>query len=70
MRGASISVNGGPAQEVVFPLSGYDWDKDVFKNFLVRLSGFKTSSSNTLTISGLESVSPYAPDFDRIGVVA
>ncbi|KAF7192151.1 putative alpha-galactosidase D [Pseudocercospora fuligena] len=70
VRGASISVNGGAAQSVVFPLSGYEWSKDVYKSFLVRLSGFRTSGSNTITISGLSSVSPYAPDIDRIGVIA
>ncbi|KAH0421832.1 putative alpha-galactosidase, partial [Aureobasidium melanogenum] len=70
VRGASISVNGGAAQSVSFPLTGYNWDKDVAKGFLVRLSGLKTSGDNTITISGLPSVSPYAPDFDRIGVVA
>jgi len=51
-------------------LTGYNWDKDVTKGFLVRLSGFKTSGDNTITISGQSSISPYAPDFDRIGVVA
>ncbi|KAI5270761.1 putative alpha-galactosidase [Aureobasidium subglaciale] len=70
VRGASISVNGGAAQSVSFPLTGYNWDKDVTKGFLVRLSGFSTSGDNTISISGLSSVSPYAPDFDRIGVVA
>ncbi|KAG9569818.1 putative alpha-galactosidase, partial [Aureobasidium melanogenum] len=70
VRGASISINGGAAQAVSFPFTGYNWDKDVAKGFLVRLSGFKTSGDNTITISGLSSVSPYAPDFDRIGVVA
>lgn len=69
VRGASISVNGGAAQVVSFPLSGYNWDTDVAKSFLVRLSGFKTSGTNTITISG-SSLSPYAPDIDRIGVVA
>ncbi|KAK4498377.1 hypothetical protein PRZ48_011035 [Zasmidium cellare] len=70
VRGASISVNGGPGQSVVFPLSGYEWTRDVYKSFLVRLSGFNTSGANTITISGLSSVSPYAPDIDRIGVIA
>lgn len=70
VRGASVSVNGGPGTSVVFPLSGYEWTRDVYKSFLVRLSGFKTSGANTIAISGLSSVSSYAPDFDRIGVVA
>lgn len=70
VRGASISVNGGPAQAVTFPLSGYNWDVDVTTGFLVRLSGFNTAEANTITISGLPVVSPYAPDLDRIGIVA
>lgn len=70
-RGASISVNGGAGTSVVFPLSGYDWSKDVAKSFRVRLSGFKTGgATNTIAVSGLSSVSQYAPDIDRIGVVA
>ena len=67
-RLASISVNGGPAFNVSFPLSGYNWDKDVYAEYLVQLSGFNTGSVNTVTISG--SGSNYAPDIDRIGVVA
>jgi alpha-galactosidase len=70
VRGASISVNGGASQSVAFPLTGYNWDKDVTKGFLVRLSGFNTGGDNTITISGSSSVSPYAPNIDRIGVVA
>ena len=71
-RGASISVNGGAAQSVIFPLSGYNWDKDVLKNYLVRLSGFSTTGTNTIKISGLSGTggTRYAPDFDRVGVVA
>ncbi|KAK4495703.1 hypothetical protein PRZ48_012971 [Zasmidium cellare] len=70
VRGASISVNGGPGQSVLFPLTGYNWDKDVTKSFLVRLSGFNTGSTNTIKISGLSGSTTYAPDIDRIGVVA
>ncbi|KAF7191907.1 putative alpha-galactosidase D [Pseudocercospora fuligena] len=69
-RGASISVNGGPGQSVLFPLTGYNWDQDVTKNHLVRLSGFSTTGTNTIKISGLSGSTTYAPDFDRIGVVA
>ncbi|GIZ37744.1 hypothetical protein CKM354_000118000 [Cercospora kikuchii] len=69
-RGASISVNGGPGQSVIFPLTGYNWDKDVAKNHLVRLSGFSTTGTNTIKISGLSGNTQYAPDFDRVGVVA
>ncbi|KAJ1568945.1 hypothetical protein HK405_011932 [Cladochytrium tenue] len=69
-RGASVSVNGGTATEVYFPISGYNWDTDVWKSFLVELSGFNTSGPNTITINGGTYLSQYAPDFDRIGVVA
>lgn len=68
-RSASISINGGSAQEVQFPLSGYNWTKDLFKGFKVRIYGFKTDGPNTITISG-SSTTQYGPDFDRIGVVA
>ena len=67
-RLASISVNGGPAVNVSFPLSGYNWDKDVYAEYPVQLSGFNTGSTNTITISS--SGSNYAPDIDRIGVIA
>lgn len=70
IRGASVSVNGGAGQSVIFPLTGYNWDTDVSKSFLVRLSGFSTSGTNTLRISGLSGSTTYAPDFDRVGVVA
>ncbi|EME41391.1 glycoside hydrolase family 27 protein [Dothistroma septosporum NZE10] len=69
-RGASVSINGGPGQSVLFPITGYNWDKDVTKNFLVRLSGFSTTETNTIKISGLGGSTQYAPDFDRVGVVA
>lgn len=67
-RSASVSVNGGPAQTVVFPLSGYNWDLDVYKGFKVMLSGFNTGAANSVTISGAGS--GYAPDLDRISIVA
>lgn len=67
-RVASISVNGGAAKTVSFPLTGYNWSKDVSKDYAVELSGFSTTGPNTITISGAGS-SP-GPDFDRIGVVA
>jgi len=67
-RVAAISVNGGAAKTVSFPLSGYNWDKDVYKNYGVELSGFSTTGTNTITISGVGSA--YAPDVDRIGVIA
>lgn len=70
VRGASISVNGGPRQSVLFPLTGYNWDVDVTKGFLVRLSGFDTEGANSIEIGGLSGSTMYAPDFDRIGVVA
>ncbi|KAF9875165.1 hypothetical protein CkaCkLH20_07431 [Colletotrichum karsti] len=67
-RLASISVNGGAAKTVSFPLSGYNWEADVFKGYAVELTGFKTNGANTISISGVGSA--WAPDFDRIGVVA
>lgn len=71
VRGASISVNGGAGFSVLFPLTGYDWDTDVLRSFRVRLWGFNAGSSdNTITISGLSGTTSYAPDFDRVGVVA
>ncbi|KAJ9474869.1 Alpha-galactosidase [Pseudozyma hubeiensis] len=66
-REAQISVNGGSAQNVSFPLSGYDWSLDVTKGYKVRLTGFKAGQSNSITISNANS---YAPDFDRVGYVA
>lgn len=67
-RSASVSVNGGSPVEVQFPLTGYNWTKDLLKCFKVRLFGFNTDSNNTITISG-SSTTQYAPDFDRIAVV-
>ncbi|RYO65211.1 hypothetical protein AA0113_g5320 [Alternaria arborescens] len=67
-RVAAISVNGGAAKTVSFPLSGYNWDEDVYKNYGVELSGFSTTGTNTITISGVGSA--YAPDVDRVGVIA
>ncbi|KAI1427663.1 alfa-D-galactopyranosidase/beta-L arabinopyranosidase [Xylaria sp. FL1777] len=67
-RLASISVNGGPAQTVSFPLSGYNWDKDIYAGYSVQLSGFNTGGTNTIKISGAGT--GWAPDFDRIGVVS
>jgi alpha-galactosidase len=67
-RLASISVNGGAAKTVSFPLTGYNWDKDVLKSYAVELSGFSTTGTNSIVIKGVGSA--YAPDFDRIGVVA
>lgn len=67
-RVASIRVNGGAAQVVSFPLSGYDWERDVYQGYVVELSGFNVHGTNTITISG--SGTGYAPDLDRVGVVA
>lgn len=50
---------------------GYNWDKDVTRNYPVRLEGFSTSGENTIEISGLyNGQSNYAPDIDRIGVAS
>ncbi|KAI9714798.1 MAG: hypothetical protein M1820_000087 [Bogoriella megaspora] len=67
-RLASVSVNGRAPVTVSFPLSGYNWDKDVYLSYLVQLSGFSTTGANTITISG--SGSGFAPDVDRVGVLA
>ena len=67
-RVASISVNGGPATTVSFPISGYNWDADVYRDYAVELLGFSTTGPNTVTISG--AAGAFAPDFDRIGVIA
>ncbi|CDR98606.1 hypothetical protein [Sporisorium scitamineum] len=68
-RFAQISVNGGSPQNVSFPLSGYDWNKDVTKGYKVRLTGFKAGQTNSIKISNCGSNS-YAPDFDRVGYIA
>lgn len=65
MRQARFSVNGGHGQQVTFPLTGYNWDKDVTKSYRVQLSGFKVGSDNTIQISS----STNAPDFDRLGTL-
>lgn len=67
-RLASISVNGGASQSISFPLSGYNWDADVYKGYPVQLSGFNTGGTNTISITGVGTT--WAPDFDRVGVVA
>ncbi|KAI0543514.1 alfa-D-galactopyranosidase/beta-L arabinopyranosidase [Xylaria curta] len=67
-RLASISVNGRPAQTVSFPLSGYNWATDIYKGYGVELSGFNTEGANSIKISGAGS--GWAPDFDRIAVIA
>lgn len=75
VRGANISVNGRLPQEVLFPLTGYDWLRDSLDNFLVRLSGFDVNSVNNITITaskyeGGMGLSGWAPDIDSIGIVA
>ncbi|KAI7464152.1 carbohydrate-binding module family 35 protein, partial [Hortaea werneckii] len=74
-RTAAVSVNGGAAQMVNFPLTGYAWTLDVLTDFLVELSGFDAEGENSITISGpsmqaAEGNSEYGPDIDRIVVVA
>lgn len=66
IRTARFSVNGGEGQSVTFPISGYNWNADVTKNYRVQLTGFKVGSSNSIQISS----STNAPDFDRMGVVS
>ncbi|KAI0522032.1 glycoside hydrolase superfamily [Xylaria bambusicola] len=67
-RLASIKVNGGAAQTVSFPLSGYNWATDIHADYGVQLSGFNTQGPNSISISGVGN--SYAPDFDRIAVIA
>ncbi|KAF4341751.1 alpha-n-acetylgalactosaminidase precursor [Fusarium beomiforme] len=67
-RLASIKVNGNNALTVSFPLSGYNWDKDVYKGYAVEFSGFDINGPNNITISGVNG--GWAPDFDRLAVVA
>lgn len=66
-RLASVSVNGGPAQTVSFPLSGYAWESDVYPSYKVELSGFRTDGPNSITISGFEGT--FAPDLVRVGTL-
>ncbi|KAI1277379.1 alfa-D-galactopyranosidase/beta-L arabinopyranosidase [Xylaria sp. FL0933] len=66
-RLASISVNGGAAKTVSFPISGYNWGSDVYEGYGVELSGFNTGGANTISISGAGT--GWAPDFDQIAVV-
>lgn len=67
-RLASVSVNGGPAVTVSFPLSGYNWDTSVTKSWPVELSGFDTNGPNTVVIQG--SGNGYGADLDRVAFVA
>lgn len=67
-RLASISVNGGPEKTVSFPFSGYTWEADVSKDYVVELSGFDVNGPNSIKISGVQT--GWAPDFIRIGLLA
>lgn len=66
-RRALVSVNGGAAQTISFPITGYNWDSDLIKSYRVRLSGFSTTGANTITVKGPSS--GYAPDLDRIAII-
>lgn len=49
---------------------GYNWDKDLLKNYRVQLKGFSTSETNSIKIVGLQNgISVFGPDIDRVGVV-
>jgi alpha-galactosidase len=64
-RNAFVSVNGGTAVQVQFPISsGQSWDVS-YNGYLVSLAGFRAGTSNTVTISN---PSGYGPDFVRLGV--
>lgn len=62
---AMISVNSEPAQLVSFPLSGYDPNCDLLRNYLVDLSGFNPGNDNSISITA---ASTLPLEFDRIGV--
>ncbi|KAG9127289.1 hypothetical protein FRC07_014996 [Ceratobasidium sp. 392] len=63
-RDAYVSVNGGTAVQVQFPISGMTWDI-LYSGFKVSLSGFKAGATNTIAISN---PSAWTPDFYRIGI--
>ncbi|ELU39906.1 alpha-galactosidase 5 precursor [Rhizoctonia solani AG-1 IA] len=63
-RNAYVSVNGGTAVQVQFPISGMTWDI-LYSGFKVSLSGFQSGKNNIITITN---PSAYAPDFYRIGI--
>jgi len=65
-RNAVISVNGGTAVQVQFPLSGQSWDI-LYSGFLVDLPGFNPGAVNSIQISNPNG---FTPDFLRIGVAA
>ncbi|CAK5267849.1 unnamed protein product [Mycena citricolor] len=64
-RNALVSVNGGAAVQVQFPLSAQSWDI-LFQGYLVSLSGFKPGKVNTVVI---QNSAAYTPDWWRMGVV-
>ncbi|GAM82599.1 hypothetical protein ANO11243_005810 [Dothideomycetidae sp. 11243] len=68
VRGAAISVNDGTPVYVEFPNTGYEWTKDVLMGYKVRLSGFNTTVTNSISVTADTGISAYAPDFDRISV--
>ncbi|KAF8576670.1 carbohydrate-binding module family 35 protein [Ramaria rubella] len=63
-RNAFISVNGGTAVQVQFPLSGQSWDI-LYSGYLVKLAGFKSGDVNMVEFSN---PTAFAPDMLRIGV--
>lgn len=75
VRGARISVNGGEGVEVLFPVSGYDWERDVLRGFLVRLGGFVVGQANTISVEAVGGggsefpLSGWGPEIVGVGVV-
>lgn len=71
-RGAQISVNGGNPVQIMFPMSGYNWQSSVLKGFLVELTGFSTTGPNNMTITGIPggvaNTSNYGPNIAGISV--
>jgi len=66
-RNAWVSVNGGTAVQVNFPLSGQSWDI-LFSGYIVDLAGFKAGSNNNVT--WFNDQDAWAPDFYRMGVAS
>ncbi|ETW77716.1 glycoside hydrolase family 27 protein [Heterobasidion irregulare TC 32-1] len=65
-RNAYVSVNGGTAVQVQFPISAQSWDID-YSGYVVELDGFVAGAANTVQFGN---PSAWAPDFVRIGIAA
>lgn len=45
-------MNGGEGKVVSFPLSVYDWAKDVMRGYKVELGGLDAGERNSVTVEG------------------